>query len=144
MTTRLEFFTRFLSQLAAALIVVLGVLLWINRPVHPYGNVEVLEVRREADNHLFVHARYDLTSEDCTYRQGFAFASIPGDRLPVAFEPIRTPEQDMQRVEGIQHMRVLVDMNGFTPTEVEFWTRHDCGRSDRFVDLMMWSVEVPE
>jgi len=135
----------FLQMLLACMIVSLGTVLalkagWFD-PV-PYRDVEVIDLRRDGDNHLFVHLAYIKTEADCEYVRGQAFAMVPGGREPVAFTPIRVGGQESQRFVGHQDLRWEIDLLQWRPDQVQIWTRHDC-RGTR-VDRLMATVEVPE
>jgi hypothetical protein len=132
------------GSLLAAL-VVLGVLRsGILEPV-AFRNAQQVEVSRLADNHLFVHLTYVKTTAPCEYRRGQAFAILPGgEREPVRYQPIRLGGQGMQRIEGAQHLRWDIDLNGWNPSYVELWASHECDGHIAHIDRMMARVAVPE
>jgi hypothetical protein len=135
----------FLAHVLSVLVIVVAVILgwqygWFDPA--PYQNVQTIEVERDDENHLLVHLRYEKTEADCEYVRGIAYAVLPGDRIPVLFEPVRHAGETAQRFPGIQHLRWDIDLNVWNPDTVEIWTRHDCG--GRRVDRMMAEIEVPK
>ena len=133
---------QFLRTLVAVLIVAVGAIWWVSREPVPYVDVEIVEIERQPGNHVFVHATYIKTDTPCEYRSGQAFVVLPGDRMPIHYEPIRGPGQDELRHPGFQHMRVNVDLNGWWDSRtIQFFTRHEC--RGRIVDTLMWEIDTP-
>jgi hypothetical protein len=135
----------FLAHVASILVVVIGLVIgwqygWLDPA--PYRDVELVEVRREGEGHLFVHVRYTKTEANCTYQQAIPYAILPGDRVALRKEVFRDPGVTEQRLPGVEHLRWRIELGDWPSDRIHIWTSHEC--NGRNVPRMMIAIEVPQ